>query len=225
MSYGQTQIYRLALRNLGISTDVVSPSSTDRNKAILDSYYNIARDKVLSDYDWNFASKYRILTPVDRNGYPHPKYEYQFDYPNDCLAIREMYIYTDRAAGEEAISFYNMRNSHSEEGSLEGLKTQEYEVLADETGYRRIYTNVEIPVIRYTLVYGSIEAKGFTPNFVMALSWYLAALAAPAVTGARAKMSDCISMYRQMLREAMTTDANESHKNDDYECEWITARD
>ena len=225
MNYGKSQIYILALRNLGVSTGVVSPSSTDRNKTILDTYYEIARDKVLGDHDWNFANKYRLLTPTINNEYLHPKYLYQFDYPNDCLAIREMYIYTNRNISEEEISFYNMRNSDIEEESLDSLKTQEFEVLIDDTGYRCICTNIEVPVIRYTQVYGSIEAKSFTPDFVMALSWYLAALSAPSITGARAKMSDCISMYRQMLREAMTTDANESHKNDDYECEWITARD
>ena len=59
----------------------------------------------------------------------------------------------------------------------------------------------------------------------MALSWYLAFLAASSVTGARAKISDCIQIYKQMLREGMKADANEGFKEDDFECDWIKARD
>ncbi|MBR3655282.1 MAG: hypothetical protein IKR34_02270 [Candidatus Gastranaerophilales bacterium] len=231
MGYQKIEVYKLALRNLGTSNEIQNINLEDRNCMILNLYYETARDKVLMDHDWNFASTYRVLALAgDNQNFVHPKFIYKYDYPNDCLMVRGLYLYNQQnLSNDEVISFYNMRNSHSEEGSNDldedGLKRQEFEVIADDRGQKTIFTNISPAIIRYTRKYTNTENCGFTPEFAMLLSWYLAALAATAITGARARMSDCFQMYRQLLREAKTADANESYVKNNYQCEWITARD
>jgi len=234
MGYQKIDIYKLTLRNLGTSDDIQNINLGSRNCMILNQYYETAKDKVLMDHDWNFASTYRILSIASENvnqNFAHPKFLYLYDYPNDCLMIRGLYLYNQQNTpnNDEVISFYNMRDSHSEEGindlDEDGLKRQEFEVVADNSGQKRIFTNTSPAIIRYTRKFTNTEFCGFTPEFAMLLSWYLGALSATAITGARARMSDCIQMYRQLLREAKTADANESYIKNNYQCEWITARD
>ena len=218
--YTKAKIFNMALKNLGVSVGIQGTNQNDRNTVILEEFYDTAKEKTLADHDWGFASAFRELTPTV-NTSQHPKYMYEYDYPNNCVFIREVYLYIGREQTQEAISFFNMRQLH--EGDTEDLKKQDFDVASDISGSRIIYTNAQPAIARITRLVK--EETYFTPEFAMALSWYLAFLAAPAITGARVKTADCLQVYKQMLREGMTADANEGYKEEETECDWIRARD
>ena len=122
---------------------------------------------------------------------------------------------------------YYLNRQFNGEYSTQGLKSEtpekvHFDVASDTQGRRIIYTSVSPAIIRYTRLVG--EEAYYTPEFAMALSWYLAFLAASSVTGARTKTSDCLQVYSQMLREATTKDANEGFRENEEECDWIEAR-
>jgi len=218
--YTKAKIFNMALKNLGVSVGVQGANQNDRNTVILEEFYETAKEKTLADHDWGFASAFRELTPTG-NTSQHPKFMYEYDYPNNCVFIREVYLYVGREQTEEAISFFNMRQLHG--GDAEDLKKQNFDVASNTSGSRIVYTNAQPAIARITRLVK--EETYFTPEFAMALSWYLAFLAAAAITGARVKAADCLQVYKQMLREGMTTDANEGYKEEETECDWIRARD
>ena len=58
----------------------------------------------------------------------------------------------------------------------------------------------------------------------MALCWYLAFLAAPAITGNRSIQSDCLSVYTSILAKAKTINASEGYLKNDDSCSWLDIR-
>ena len=124
----------------------------------------------------------------------NPRFLYEYDYPNNCAAIREIVS----------------------ENPNERI---EFEISSNESSQRVILTNKENAYVRYTKL---IEEESYlTPEFAMALSWYLAFLSAKAITGARVNTSDCYKIYVQMINEAKVRDANEGYIKRDDECEWF----
>lgn len=216
-TYTKAKIFNMALKNLGVSVGVQGTEQNDRNSIVLNEFYDTAKEKTLTDHDWGFASAYRELTPTDNTSL-HPKFMYKYDYPNDCLFIREVFQNNKE---------YYLNRQFNGEYATQGLKSEtpekvHFDVASDTQGRRIIYTSVSPAIIRYTRLVG--EEAYYTPEFAMALSWYLAFLAASSVTGARTKTSDCLQVYSQMLREATTKDANEGFRENEEECDWIEAR-
>lgn len=201
MQYTKAKIFNLALKNLGVSVGIQMATQTDRNTVVLNEYYDIAKEKTLKDHDWSFASSYRDLTPTG-NESPDPKFLYEYDYPNDCVFVREIVLPT----GEKNTEF------------------SDFDTASDfSTGQRTILTNISPAKIRYTR--RITEETFYTPEFAMALSWFLAFLSASSITGARTKSSDCMAVYRKMLSESTVADANESQAGREDTCDWIEARD
>ena len=80
----------MAINELGISAPISNADAQDDTRAIiLRNYYETARNEVLKSFDWNFAETYRILTPNGEESLD-PRFQYVYDYPNDCLNAREL---------------------------------------------------------------------------------------------------------------------------------------
>lgn len=196
MNYTKAKIFNIALKNLRISQSLQSAQQTDRNTVILNEYYESARDEVLKDFDWNFANAYRELTPTG-NVSLNPRFLYEYDYPNDCLLARELI------------------NAYSE-----GIT--EFEVASSSSFQKVINTNISPAILRYTRV---ITNENFFPvEFAMALSWYLAFLAAPSVSADRALQSDCLNIYSSILRRAKVLNAQEGFFETKEDNKWINQR-
>lgn len=193
MNYTKAKILNMALKNLGVTVGVQNSEQTDRNTSVLNEFYEIAKEKVLSDYDWSFASSYRKLS-LTLNKSSNPRFLFEYDYPNNCAAIREI---ISENPGERI----------------------EFEVSSNENSQRVILTNKENAGIRYTKL---IEEEAYlTPEFAFAFSWYLAFLSAKAITGARVNTSDCYKIYIQMINEAKVRDANEGYIRGEDSCDWF----
>jgi len=222
--YTKAKIFNMALKNLGVSVGVQGANQGDRNTVVLDEFYETAKEKTLTDHDWGFASTFRELTPT-QNISLHPKYNYVYDFPNNCMLVREVYLYDEelyKQIEDEEISFFNMTTLHHSNYDKEIFKRHNFEIGSDSSGNRIIYTNVQPAIARFTRIVE--EETFFTPEFAMALSWFLAFLASSSITGARVKTADCLQIYKQMLKEAKTTDANEGFNEEETECDWLEAR-
>lgn len=196
MNYTKAKIFNLTLKNLRVSVGVQGANLSEKNTVVLNEFYDSAREQVLKDFDWNFANSYRELS-LTGNIPQNPKFLYEYDYPNDCLFAREI------------IPYYNK-------------KIVEFEVAANITGQKVINTNLTPVVLRYTK---SVENETFfTTEFVMALCWYLAFLAAPAITGNRSIQNDCFNIYKNMIVKSKTINASEGYIKNDDSCSWLDVR-
>ncbi len=196
MNYTKAKIFNITLKNLRVSVGIQNTNQTDKNTVVLNEFYESAREQVLKDFDWNFANAYRELT-LTGNIPQNPKFLYEYDYPNDCLFAREIIPYTNS-------------------------KIVEFEVASNITGQKVINSNITPAVLRFTrLVDNEVY---YSTEFVMALCWYLAFLAAPSITGNRAIQSDCLNVYTSMLAKAKTINASEGYIKNSDECSWLDAR-
>lgn len=196
MNYTKAKIFNITLKNLRVSVGIQNTNQNDKNTVVLNEFYDSAREQVLKDFDWNFANSYRELTLT---GYipQNPKFLYEYDYPNDCIFARELIPYS-------------------------GRDIVEFEVASNINGQKVINTNITPAVLRFTK---SVDNEiFFSTEFVMALCWYLAFLAAPAITGNRAIQSDCLNVYTNILAKAKTINASEGYVKNSDECSWLDVR-
>ena len=196
MNYTKSKIFNITLKNLRVSVGIQNSNQSDKNTVILNEFYYSAKEQVLKDFDWNFANSYRELA-LTGNIPQNPKFLYEYDYPNDCLFAREIIPYVNK-------------------------EVVEFEVASNVTGQKVINTNITPAVLRYTK---SVDNETFfSTEFVMALCWYLAFLAAPAITGNRSIQSDCLSVYTSILAKAKTINASEGYLKNDDSCSWLDIR-
>ena len=196
MNYTKAKIFNIVLKNLRVSTSIQNANQNDKNTVVLNEFYESAREQVLKDFDWNFANSYRELT-LTGNIPQNPKFLYEFDYPNDCLFAREILPY-----GNNNII--------------------EFEIAANSSGNKVINTNLIPAILRYTRI---VENEVYYPSeFIMALSWYLAFLAAPSICGNRTIQNDCMAIYANMLAKAKALNASEGYVENDSSCNWFDVR-
>ena len=126
MTISKTTIFNMALNELGVSAPITNPDAQDDTRAIiLNNFYETARDEVLKAFDWNFAEKYRVLTRT-KDECIDPRYNYVYDFPDDCLSAREIYV-------------------------IDGdKKKKKFRVSANEQGKKVILTEHDGVVLRYT---------------------------------------------------------------------------
>ncbi len=196
MNYTKAKIFNMVLKNLRVGSSVQNANQTDKNTLVINEFYDCAREQVLKDFDWNFANSYRELS-LTGNIPLNPKFLYEYDYPNDCIFVREIIPY---------------QNSD----------IVEFEVAASVSGAKVINSNLTPAIIRFTKF---VDNEIFySTEFVMALSWYLAFLVAPAITGNRAIQSDCLNIYTRILAKAKTLNASEGYIKNDDGCSWFDVR-
>ena len=196
MNYTKAKIFNITLKNLRVSVSIQNSNQTDKNTLVLNEFYDVAREQVLKDFDWNFANSYRELS-LTGNIPQNPKFLYEYDYPNDCVFAREIipYVSSDLV---------------------------EFEIASNVAGQKVINTNQTPAILRYTK---SVDNETlFSTEFVMALSWYLSFLAAPAITGNRTIQSDCMNVYTHILAKSKAMNASEGYIQNDSGCSWLDAR-
>lgn len=192
MGYSKTKIFNIALNNLGISSVLQDAINKNDAKAIiLNNYYEMARDTVLEAHEWSFANAYRELS-LSRESSPNPNYLYAFTYPNNCISPRAI------------ISPYDN-------------KEKKCEPAIDSNGEKIIVANIDSGKLRYTR---RIENETlFSSSFANALSFYLAYLAAQALTGSANKKNTNLQDYQIAIRQAIVCDARKetTHDQDDLD--------
>ena len=196
MSYSKAQIFNIALNILGVSTPLENANSTDNRAILLNNYYFLARDYVLKDFDWNFASAFKELALVQKFDLI-ADYKYCYDYPNDCICARDLF----------------------EKGDY---KIQKFAISSLESGDKVILTNVERAVLRYTRRVD--KETYFSCEFSMALAYYLASLTSNVITGSMQKGESAYQKYRDILKHAKVLNADEGIEDIYNENTYLDAR-
>ena len=201
MNFSKSQIFNMALNHLGISAVVQNTTQNDTETTVLNNFYEIAKVQVLSDFDWNFARKYRELTLSDLAS-PDINFLYAYDYPNDCIATR----YLTGKFG----------------------KTKKYDVATNSKGEKIILANVSPAILVYTRNISSedfgVPESYFTSDFVMCLSLYLASLVAVSITGSEARNIDNLKKYKMFIAHAKVKNASEFSQYDEDNSTYIDSR-
>lgn len=197
MNYTKAKIFNITLKNLRVSVGIQNTNQSDKNTVVLNEFYDTAKNQVLTDYDWNFANSYRELA-LTGNIPLNPKFLYEYDYPNDCLFAREIIPY-----------------SYSED-------LIEFEIASNSLGQKVINTNLSPAVLRFTKCVDN--ETFFSTEFVTALCWYLAFLAAPSITGNRSIQNDCLTVYSAMISKAKSINASEGYIKPLQNCSWFDVR-
>lgn len=179
MSFSKTEIFNIALSNLGVSSLIQSSNQNDTRAILLNNYYELARDTVLELHDWNFANAYRSLAVSDAPS-PDPNYEYAFVYPTDCLAPRSV---IDSATQKE----------------------KKFDIAVLSSGEKIVLSNCNPCLLRYTK---RIENETLYPApFVGALGFYLAYLSAQAIVGSNNKKNINLQDYQLAMKKAVLSDS------------------
>ena len=145
------EICNRALSNIGNSRSINSLTEASKEAGECSLHFEACRDAVLSDFDWNFATKRVALADTSN---PPPDWEYAYQYPSDCLRITE-------------IMLPGVRNPTA------AMRVQ-YEVGADTNGTGKlIYTDQPQAWLKYVSRVSDVNM--FDAIFMEALAWRLAA--------------------------------------------------
>ena len=196
MTISKAQIFNIALNILGVSTPLENPNSVDNRAILLNNYYELARDYVLKDFDWNFASAFKELSLCEEQ-LNMSGFKFTFNYPNDCLFARELFL-------------------------KDNYFCEKFSIATLSNGNSVILTDVEVPILRYTR---RVEKEVFfTSEFAMALAHYLASLTANVIAGSVQKGENAWQKYIKILKHARVINAYES-KEINYDVdEFLNAR-
>ncbi len=198
MGNSKSQIYNITLNILGVSNPIENANSTNSRAILLNNYYSLARDYVLKDFDWNFASTFKELALVDEVQQNEKcPYAYTYKYPNDCICARDVF----------------------EKGCY---KLTEFSISSTSSGEKVILCNSKNAVLRYTR---RVEKEiFFTPEFSMALAHYLASLTSNVITGSIQKGEIAYQKYTKILKHAKVLNASETVENLYDESTYLEAR-
>lgn len=194
----KARICNLALAHINQTETQISNLDTDTGTVAIQCriHYDIAREFVLADHPWNFAKKRVTLTDI---GNPPSNFAYRYDYPSDCIKMREIERITRKSL---PIPF-----GIEDDGSDNGVS-----IVTDQDQAVGIYT------------YNVQNVSLFSPSFVTALSWFLASELAPALTGSMEQQEATLTVYRNMMSAAKATDSDEAFQDPELDSPWERAR-
>lgn len=156
----KVDVWNMALGHLGVTTTIASPTENTKERKTMERYYEPTLEAVLRDRDWPFATGFKnpgLVTDFTTSDDPTNEWSYSYRYPTDCLRVR-------RIIGNE--------------GRISANKIP-FRTVSDDNG-RLIYTDQEDAKIEYTR--RITDPARFPPDFMLAISFRLAAYAAPALT-------------------------------------------
>lgn len=187
----KTNIVNMALGHLAISTQV-SNADTEISKEAkaARTFFEIAKDSALSEFPWPFAKKRAPLALVENN--PNEYWNYSYRYPSDCFYILEIESYLNPNTNRSKIN---------------------YEINGDSSG-QVLFCNEANAGIQYIYKHNIIEQ--WPSDFVLALSYLLAHLIAPQLTGGDPYKlgAQALSLYRVFINKAKKRSANEEVKEE-----------
>lgn len=183
----KTTIANMALSHLAVSSLIADLDTENSKEAkVCRAFYEQVRDMVLSDCEWNFAKRKSFaLGLVTEN--PTSEWLFAYRYPSECLSILRI----ESGAGRDS-QFTKIP----------------YELASDDVG-RLIYINSQNPRIDY--IHRHTQEDKWPPEFAHSLSFLLANVIAPQLTGGDAhKLGDkAFRNYILSLSKAKKKNLNE----------------
>lgn len=197
-----TDICNMAISHLGISKDIANVTTEQSAEAkACRRFYDIAREAVLKDYNWPFATKVAVLNLVESN--PNDEWTYSYRYPSDCLYARRIL------------------SGFRDDTELTRIP---YKITQDDTGIL-IYTDRQDAELEYTLNTDNYDI--FSADFKLALSYRLAHyIAARLTAGDPYSLGDkCLQKYVLEIQKASANAFNEDKSSLPLTTDSIQARE
>ena len=201
----EIDICNLALAHLGDDATIASikPPEGSAQAEHAARFYPIARNTLLETHTWNFAAKRASLATTTNTT---EQWEYAYVAPADMmtpLAIISPTAQNDYSTRMSSGDTLGGITSNYSPTIVAGHYTpQQFAVEGDY-----IYTNQENAILRYQSLI--TDSTKFSPLFVVALSWHLAAMmAGPIIKGDQgmAEAKRCTEMMQGYLSSAKQQD-------------------
>ena len=193
----QVGIYNMALGAVGVSRFIQSLQDTSVQAQTCNVFWESVRDQCLSDYPWNFATRFTALQKVDKHT---PGWSRTYALPSDCLAARRIV------------------HNHPLEPKIP------FQVVEDEDNGRLcLATNGCSPVLEYTA--RVVKYTIWSPSFVNAVHLLLATKIVSPLSSAPDKYGPLVGKaYEMAISKAGANSMNEGQERPEPESELITIR-
>ena len=196
-----TEVANLALSHLGQDSEI-SDLDTEKSKAAsaMRRFYPIAAEIALKDFPYSFSTVTEALNLVETN--PTDEWAYSYRYPTDCL---------------KPIRIPSGIRNETRQSRIP------YQVAKGTSG-KLIYTDAVNAELEY--IQKVDDPSKWPSDFIMMLSYLLAAFTAPRICGEDPfKMGDkAMKMYQFFKGKTDSSDANEHQPEEPPEAEAIRAR-
>lgn len=207
------EICNMALSRIGNSQRI--DSLTERSVAAeqCSLFYEQARDMVLRDKPWPFATKFVSLAEIATN--PDPAFPYSYSMPADCLMARR--IVNDVFP----VDYWPYQGYGCAGFDIPRVPAIPFRVIQGEST-RLIATSVSPATLEYTV---RVEDPGFfDPIFVSALAYKLAVEIAAPLSKDQSIVNRCEGAYQSLVATAFAQGMNEGSADQMPESVFITGR-
>ena len=190
MAADKKTIMNMALGILGNSKGLTSVDELSPEGNYCRLFIDSVRGSMLEEYDWNWASGYQALagetTPEEITGF-----EVQYDWPNNCLAVREIC---------RGFRSYNAQN-----------RPIEYQIANPDGNGKKILTRLSSATARITR---NVTDYSIQPNtFDLALAGRLASFVETLMSGVKIQETRSYQFAQMLMNSAMTFDANQGFQD------------
>jgi len=214
MAYSQVGIVNLSLIKIGAKR--ITAMTEDSESAIVaNTIWQYIRDEVLAAKDWRFA-KTRVALAKNATA-PAYAFDYAYTLPADFLRIArqdksDASVFPSGLYSEDSTTGMIYLNDSYYPYKIEAISDGTLCLLSN-------YDNTSDDIF-ITYIQKVTDDNKYSPDFVSALSFRLAAEMATAITESRAKYQDMMNLYESSLKKAeqhtQSLDYNEETGDDDW---------
>ena len=219
-----TDVMNLALVMAGVSKPIANiQTETSLEAQACRTFYDIARQDVLREIPWYFATKQ--ITPALVANYPTPEWNYAYQYPQDAIRIHRFISWRlNNETRQSRVPYAIMQPSPV------ALSREVPQPTSYATGGLWIFTNwpgpnITIPVV-LEYCYDHTNVSQWSPDYTLALAYKLAIYNIPIVMsgdpyGASAKVE---ASYTNAITKAKASMLNEEQRPEEPQSEFIRGR-
>lgn len=202
MANSTTEVANLALSHLGVGTRITALTERSQEAQACAQFFDACVRAVLRDFSWPFATKIIDLVQVESD--PNVEWSYSYRYPSDCVKFVRV--------------LSGVRNDTRQTRVPTRVVQDD-----DTTGKLLLCDRVDA---QGEYVYYVSQIERWPDDFVLAVSFRLAAYIAPLITGADPfKMRpQAMQLYGLEVGRAEANAANEEQVEDLPDTEMINAR-
>lgn len=201
MAANKVEIYNGALFKIGHTKSIENVSEATNEARNCNKIYDRHRESILSMANWGFAKTFKTLAQTA--GTPPVGWEYEYQYPSDCLRVIEI---AKTAPTDPKIPF---TSGHTYDSSTGQQK-------------RVIWTNH--PSAQLVFIRDVTNEGLFTPMFVQTLEHRMGVDLAKVMAKKTDVAKEQMNWFQWALNEAVRLNEIESEDQPQPDANWITER-
>jgi len=218
------EIFNRALGRIGVDQVIADPNVNNKQGSAYRLWYDYCVDQCLADFPWGFATT--IIAAAQTAGDAMPGWQYQYAYPVDCVAARQI---TD-SNGARTVYYSYLNDYWCLPGQFQKLtkRPTPWRVMTAKSGtsdQKVIVTDLPEAYLLYTR--RITDPNQFDPGFIDAVSWRIAMEIVPTFVGIPQGAQLAVTLgnqYRNALLTARAQSLNESGADEKPDPPSIAAR-